>query len=97
MYLMLNLISNAKAQSMELKLCKAHLHHCYLFNEYSWALSIERWFIRLVHLPFSAICCVSEGRKKYEHIFGYVMSNSASNDYKVIKSSGCLNSGKQFV
>lgn len=35
---MLNLISNAKARSMQLKLCKAHLHHCYLLNEYSWAL-----------------------------------------------------------
>lgn len=38
MCMMLNLISFPKACSMELKLCEAHLHHCYLFNEYSWAL-----------------------------------------------------------
>lgn len=98
MCLMLNLISNPEAQSMELKLCKAHLHHCYLFNEYSWALfKLKDGSLDLCICPSqqSVVFLMKAGKNMNRSFLS--MNNSSFNDYRLIKSSGCLISGKQFV
>lgn len=95
---MLNLISNLKAQSMESKLSKAHLHYCHLFNEYSWALfKLKDGSLDLCIRPSqqSVVFLMKAGKNMNISFSG--LSNAAFNDYKVIKSSGCLLSGKQFA
>lgn len=76
---------------------RAHLYHCHLFNEYSWALfKLKDGSLDLCICPSQQSVVFLMKAEKYEHIiFGNVMS-SASNDYGVIKGSGCLISGNNL-
>lgn len=77
---------------------RAHLYHCHLFNEYSWALfKLKDGSLDLCICPSQQSVVFLMKAEKHEHIiFGNVMSNSASNDYGVIKGSGCLISGNNL-
>lgn len=71
---------------------RAHLYHGHLFNEYSWALfKLKDGSLDLCICPSQQSVVFLMKAGKYEHIiFGNVRSDSASNDYGVIKGSGCL-------
>lgn len=77
---------------------RAHLDHCHLFNEYSWALfKLKDGSLDLCICPSQQSVVFLMKAEKHEHIIvGNVMSNSASNDYGVIKGSGCLISGNNL-